>query len=134
LNGRVQIGEVYDGKTGGASRRSLEKTGKEAETSGEVGDSVIVKLASRSAKDGYCFRGTYVENDEKEQVDAVEEDEHPKQPPIGLAGKEECETATRVVEQETEFFPDAAAAWDTFGTKPNDEAEHAGKPRVANDY
>jgi hypothetical protein len=68
----MQIGEIDDGETGSSSGSGLKQTIEESETYGQAGDGFVVKLNRRSVKHrSGAKRRTYIENDEKEQIDTV---------------------------------------------------------------
>jgi hypothetical protein len=112
----------------------LKEAIEEPEAYRKVGDGIVVELNPRSVKYGQVLEGyTHIEDDEEEQIDTVEKNKHPEQPPVSLTGEKKSEAATRMIEQEAEFFPDAAAARHAFGAEPDDEAKHARKTCVADD-
>ena len=75
----------------------------------------------------------YIENDEKDQIYAVQTNKHSEQPPIGFTRKEQREASTGVIQKEAQFFPNTASFRNKLGAEPDDESEHAWKASVSND-
>ena len=90
LDARVEIGQRDRGKAGGSCRGGLEEAVEKAE-------SVGVETC-----DNWVFE---VEDDEEDDVEAVECDEYAEQPPCRLTGEEKREAASRVIKQELQLLP-----------------------------
>ena len=90
-------------------------------------------LSGKKKRGGGGGGAAHVEDEKKEQIQGVEDDEDPKQPPAGPGGKEEGEAAAGVVEEEAQLLPQAGAARHHLGREPDEEAQHDGEARVAND-
>lgn len=65
---------------------------------------------------------TYVENNEENQINSVEKDKNPKEPPGRAAWKQKRKASSRVVKQELQLFPDTAALGNKLLGDPDDEA------------
>lgn len=53
----------------------------------------------------------YVENDKKDDVKAVENDKDPEQPPSCSSWEQQGEAASRMIQQEFQFFPNPTFEW-----------------------
>lgn len=113
----------------------MEQAVEEAVAAGDAGDGGVVELAM-----SVCFlqvetrdSKTYIENDEEDDIDAVENNKDAKEPPIGTAREQKRKAASRMVEQKSKLLPDAAAERNGLGCHPNDESKHARKARIADD-
>ena len=67
----------------------MEPSIEEAIAEGEMGDSLVIQI----------------KNDEKDQVDHVEGDQDPEQPPSGLRREQQGKASSRMIKQESKFFP-----------------------------
>ena len=71
LDGRMKICQTDRREAGSSGGRSLEPSIEEAIAEGEMGDCLVIQI----------------KNDEENQVDYVEGDENPEQPPSGFRGE-----------------------------------------------
>lgn len=56
----------------------------------------------------------HIEDDEENEINAVQEDKHPKQPPSRVRREQKREASPRVVEQEPQLFPDPTPSGNTL--------------------
>ena len=76
---------------------------------------------------------TYVEDNEKDKIEAVQNDQDPEKPPSSRAREEQGETSTWMVKQKLEFLPDSAVTRNKSLESPNDEAEHTRESGISDD-
>ena len=74
-----------------------------------------------------------IKNDEENQVNHVKGDQNPEQPPSGSRGEQQREAASRMIKQESEFFPQSTLFWHQQRDRPDYETQHAGESSVADD-
>ncbi|KND94774.1 hypothetical protein TOPH_00616 [Tolypocladium ophioglossoides CBS 100239] len=87
----------------------------------EADDDAILE---RQPADG--FR-TEIEDDEEHQVQRVQDDQDPKQPPVGTGGEQKREASTRM------FLPQARSLGRNLRKHPDHEPQHDWEASVSND-
>jgi hypothetical protein len=76
---------------------------------------------------------TYIKDNKEYQVQAVQDNQDPEQPPGCLGWKQQRETSARVIEEKLKLFPYATLFRYVLACDPDDDSKHDWKPSISDD-
>jgi hypothetical protein len=76
---------------------------------------------------------SYIEDNEKEQINAIHDGQNPKEDPSCFCWEKESKASSRMIKKKLELLPKTAANRNEFRHGPNRKPQHARKSGVSND-